>query len=126
MNIETDMPQYDNTHGVDRQNGWQCNQHSDHDWEADSGNAGGWTDTGFACSYAAGVPKEVVVRVSHVNGDTGCGGNGCANYTDLYDNGTHHTLAVLTAAHRAIVRSLARRLGVIRCSPTSRRLAAQR
>jgi Chitobiase/beta-hexosaminidase C-terminal domain len=92
MNIETDTPQYDYTHSVDRQNGLQCNQHSDHDWEIDSGNAGGWHDTGYACSYAAGVSKEVVLRVAHVNGDTGCGGNGCANYTDLYDNGTHYAL----------------------------------
>jgi hypothetical protein len=89
-NIETDMPQYDNTHSINRQNGWQCNQHSNHDWEADAG--AGWADTGIACSYAAGVPKEVVVRVTHVNGDTGCGGHGCANYTDLYVNGTHYTL----------------------------------
>jgi hypothetical protein len=34
----------------------------------------------------------VTVRLKHANGDTGCGGQGCANYTDLWDNHVHHTL----------------------------------
>jgi hypothetical protein len=101
INIETDMPQYDATHGVNRQNGWQCNQQSGTlQWQADAGsNSGGWSNSGIACAYAAGVAHEIVLRVTHNNSDTSCGGYGVANYTDLWDNGVHHDLTGISWAH---------------------------
>ncbi len=101
INVETDMPQYDATHGINRQNGWQCNQQSGTlQWQADAGpNSGGWSNSGIACSYAAGVPHEIILRVTHVNGDTSCGGFGTAQYTDLWDNGVHHDLTGIVWSH---------------------------
>ena len=95
------MPQYDATHGANRQNGWQCNQQSGTlQWQADAGsNSGGWSNSGIPCAYAAGVPHEIALRVTHVNGDTSCGGYGVANYTDLWDNGVHHDLTGISWAH---------------------------
>jgi hypothetical protein len=100
-NIETDMPQYDATHNANRQNGWQCEQSGGNGyWNADAGtNSGGWSSSGIPCAYAAGVAKEVVLRVKHINGDTSCGGHGTAYYTDFWDAGVHHNLSTITWGH---------------------------
>lgn len=92
-NNEMDMPQYDFTHGINRQNGFQCNQQSGKFvWQVDSGKAGGWTDTSVACNLLANTTYEIVKKVSHVIGDTGCGGNGCAHYDWVWVNGTFSAL----------------------------------
>lgn len=91
-NQEFDSPQFDFTHGINRQNGTQC-QGSSGLIEVDSGNAGGWTQTTASCSgWTNGTTHEVINRVDHVNGDTGCGGNGCANYKYIIIDGTNTTL----------------------------------
>jgi hypothetical protein len=92
-NHEMDMPQFDFTHSINRQNGLQCNQQTGTlQWQVDSGNAGGWTNTTIPCNLAANSIYEIVNSVSHVIGDTGCGGQGCAHYNWLWVNGVLHTL----------------------------------
>ena len=90
---EFDMPQFDHTHGINRQNGFQCNQQSGtQEIQVDSGNAGGWTSSTVACNFAANVKQHIVARVHWIIGDTGCGGNGCAYYDFIGLNSTYTTL----------------------------------
>jgi hypothetical protein len=88
------MPQYDNTHSVNRQNGTQCQGYGTGAVIAvDSGNAGGWTPTTISCAnWTNGTTHEEVNRVDHIIGDTGCGGNGCANYKYMWIDGINNPM----------------------------------
>ncbi len=94
---EFDNPQFDDTHSLNRQHGYQCNQQSGtQKIQVDSGHSstpGGWTTTTVPCNFAANVKQHIVTHNHWIIGDTGCyGGNGCDYYDFIGLNSVYTTL----------------------------------
>ena len=83
---EMDMEQCcDTTTKALRQASLQCNGSV---WEIDA--SGAWDPTTIACDLPTGSQTDVVYEAEWVNGDTGCGGNGCMYLNALTINGTRY------------------------------------